>query len=391
MVAELVVGLAFGERVRRWLHLVFLAALLGTAVYQLIQTFAGWETTQGTRVAVAAGLVLAAVYARVSSAGTFLRYAAVGAVVFLAQFLAMSPVSAIVFGGRHAASDVAPTGLGDDAPPVVLVVFDGLPTEILLDGTGHIDEELYPNLAALAGDATWYRNHTTVAQATLGAVPAILSSTAAVGRPAAGGGVQLPRQHLHAAGRQPRGPRRRADHRPVPGAGVPRAGGVARSAACSATPATCGRRRCRSTVGKSRLIPYVFDDRDERTQAWIDEQDLSPEGRPGLYVLHMLSPHPAWEYLPDGSRYTGAARGPRGLFLENWSEWGTDVALQRHVLQTQDADRMLGELLDRLRRRGRVRRRPRGGDGRPRVRVRREASSTRARPTPTTTRSCGPP
>ena len=351
LVAEIVVGVALGERVRRWLHLACLAALLGLAVYQVIEMQAGWDTTVSTRVSVVAGLALAALCARVASTATFLRYAAVGAIVFLAQFLAMSPVSAIVFGGRHAAADAGAGGLGDDAPPVVLVVFDGLPTEILLDGDGQIDAGLYPNLGALAGDATWYRNHTTVAQATLSAVPAILSGTMPPAQETAPVASHYPGNIFTLLG----------DSHEVHGGelitglcpvkvcpeppGSPLAGllGDARDLWTS---------QMARTTGDPMLIPNVFEHRNERAEEWIATQDLTPDGRPGLYVLHLMSPHPTWEYLPDGSRYTVEADHPRGLFLEDWSDWGTEVARQRHVLQTQDADRMLGELLDRLRAEG---------------------------------------
>jgi hypothetical protein len=348
IVVEVAVGLLLGERVRRWFHLACLAVLLGAAVYQLIEETVGWETTVSTRVSVVAGLALAALCSRVTSSATFLRYASVGAIVFLAQFLAMSPTSAIVFGGRHAASDVGATGLGDDAPPVVLVVFDGLPTEALLDGHGQIDAELYPNLASLAGDATWYRNHTTVAQATLWAVPAILSGTLPPAEQPAPVATNYPENIFTLLG---------GSHEVHSGELIT---GLCPVRVCPEPPgspvgALLGDARdlwtsqMSNTVGNPRLIPYVFDDRDERTEEWIAAQDFTPGDRPGLYVLHMMSPHPTWEYLPDGSPYTTATNHPRGLFREDWSDWGTDIATQRHVLQTQNADRMLGRLLDRLR------------------------------------------
>jgi hypothetical protein len=65
--------------------------------------------------------------------------------------------------------------------------------------------------------------------------------------------------------------------------------------------------------------------------------------------VHLLVPHPLWEYLPDGSRYQAMSPQPAGLFIDTWSEWAIDVGRQRHVLQTQAADRLLGELVDRLR------------------------------------------
>ncbi len=60
-------------------------------------------------------------------------------------------------------------------PPIVFVVFDELPLNSLLDGSGEIDAGRYPNFAALAREAYWFRNATTVASNTSHAVPAILS------------------------------------------------------------------------------------------------------------------------------------------------------------------------------------------------------------------------
>ncbi len=56
-----------------------------------------------------------------------------------------------------------------------MVVFDEFSIESLLDGSGRVDASLYPELRELAGDATWYRNETTVAPYTEAAVPAILT------------------------------------------------------------------------------------------------------------------------------------------------------------------------------------------------------------------------
>ena len=97
------------------------------------------------------------------------------------------------------------------------------------------------------------------------------------------------------------------------------------------------------------LVPHVFWDRMGNAENWIETQDFTREGRPDLHVLHVLTPHPAWEHLPDGSGYAGSAERPRGLFIDSWSAWGVDVARQRHALQMQASDALLGDLLDRLR------------------------------------------
>ena len=56
---------------------------------------------------------------------------------------------------------------------------------MLMDRHERIDRSRYPHIAALADDATWYRNATTVNGATTMAVPAILSATSSEYRSAA--------------------------------------------------------------------------------------------------------------------------------------------------------------------------------------------------------------
>ena len=60
-------------------------------------------------------------------------------------------------------------------PAVVVVVFDQLPLVSLLDRDGRIDRTVYPNFAALANDATWFRNASAVSGLTHTALPAILT------------------------------------------------------------------------------------------------------------------------------------------------------------------------------------------------------------------------
>ncbi len=64
---------------------------------------------------------------------------------------------------------------GGDDPSVVLIVLDELPTQSLLDAAGGIDSVRFPNLAAFAGDATWYRHSSALAPATNSAVPSMLT------------------------------------------------------------------------------------------------------------------------------------------------------------------------------------------------------------------------
>ena len=62
----------------------------------------------------------------------------------------------------------------------------------------------------------------------------------------------------------------------------------------------------------------------------------------------------AWRYLPDGRQYPIEGVEYPGLASEGWvgPQWQVDQGFQRHVLQVQYVDRLVGRLLDALRARG---------------------------------------
>ena len=105
----------------------------------------------------------------------FTRYVAVAVPVFSLLFLFASPVTDIVFADDAEAMSAA----GIESPQrLVMLVLDEFAMSSLLDGEGRVDAELYPNFARLAGDATFYRNYTTVAPYTGLAVPTIVTGQA---------------------------------------------------------------------------------------------------------------------------------------------------------------------------------------------------------------------
>ena len=112
------------------------------------------------------------------------------------MFLLFSPVSELVLRHEAAAAEVS---LQSDTP-VVLVIFDELPTISLMGAGGQIDAASYPGFGQLAATSTWYRNATTVADGTFVAVPAISDGPAPSA--AAPDVAPVSAQRLHAAGRQ---------------------------------------------------------------------------------------------------------------------------------------------------------------------------------------------
>jgi hypothetical protein len=92
-------------------------------------------------------------------------------IVFLVLFIFFSDTHKLIFPAKNASAlGVKVSG----STPVVMVVFDELPTATLMDPSGRqIDKTLFPGFAKLAAQSTWYRNNTTVADFTGRAVPAI--------------------------------------------------------------------------------------------------------------------------------------------------------------------------------------------------------------------------
>jgi Sulfatase len=89
---------------------------------------------------------------------------------------------------------------------------------------------------------------------------------------------------------------------------------------------------------------------DDATAGWEKAIAALRErgSRPQLVFLHSTLPHGPWRFLPDGRQYPTPGNGYLGLARHVWSgpQWQIDQEFQRHVLQVQYTDRLLGRLLD---------------------------------------------
>ncbi|MFO7279168.1 MAG: sulfatase-like hydrolase/transferase [Thermoanaerobacterales bacterium] len=344
-----------GRRVRGWCHSALVGLAGGLAVWRLGVDATAWGRALVAGAAVAAGAVLLVARHRSATLATYLRFLGVASVGFLVQFLALSPTGELVVGGGGVAGvldgETALPAEAGDLPPVVVVVLDALPTTSLLDGHGRIDADLFPNLAALADDATWYRNHTTTALHTFQAVPSMLS------------------------GRLPSDPSPLPDHRNFPHNLFTLLGGTHDVEAVEQLTRLCPEVLCPPTrdgalgallgdavewwrggleeerATGAQILPGALEpDRLDEFLAWIEDQDFTPGDRPGLWFYHLVLPHEPYHLLDDGSRYEVVEEDPYGLFLGSiWHGTGVDVARQRHLLQLQAVDHALGVLIDRLR------------------------------------------
>jgi hypothetical protein len=311
------------------------------------------------------GLAVAFAHGRIGIVRQFFTALAPAALVVPALFL-LDPGVAQTFLPSESAAAVQTI---ERTPPIVLVVFDELPLNSLLDADEKIDAERYPNFAALARDAYWFRNASTVSSGTTWAVPAILS------------------------GRYPTTSEAVPTLRYYP---VNLFTTLARHYNIFASlrfQQLCPSRACRynsaipadtvpsllSDLGlvwlhivlpqplREALPPVVGDwaefggppaapTREIRNgRGGVFAEFLSAiDGQPArLHVIHSMLPHMAFEYVPSGRRYRAPdyqtrMEGGTRLF-ERVSPAYADTLHQRHLAQVGYVDRLVGDLIRRLR------------------------------------------
>ncbi|MGH9228463.1 MAG: sulfatase-like hydrolase/transferase [Acidimicrobiales bacterium] len=359
---EVVAGLVH-PRARRVLHLVFLGGLVAAFVVQAARPLADGPVLYA--LGAAAGAAAVAAYQRVEAVRAWLALAALAPAAFVGLFLLTSPTSRLL-------DDVDSAGAGDvgNPVPVVILVFDELPLTSVVDADGTIDAELFPNLAGLAAESTWFRNATAVSSSTWHAVPALVtgrlpdadSAPVAADHPDSlftllGDGGEL--NVVESVTRMC--PTDVCDDVTVLGA--PRGlGELLRDA----------RRVMRARLSPSGdtgdAVAGMVEERprgeapsedgfadfglDQPTRFRAFTERIVDE-RPALHYLHVLLPHVPYRYLPSGARYPGPDPD-LGRDGDQWTSepWPVDLGRQRHLLQVGYVDSLLGDVLDTLRERG---------------------------------------
>jgi hypothetical protein len=378
---ELAAGLA-GEWTRGTTHLLLVGGLLALLALEAGKTLTPARGPGLVAMGVAGGLLGGLVYATWPGLKLWLRYLAPAPLVFALLFLLVSPVSKLMLPppGDAAAS---PGGRITPEHPVVLLVLDEFPLTSLLDSGGRIDARLYPNFAKLAGHSTWYRNATAVSGLTNWAMPAMLSGRypTAAQEDASPTAAQYPDNLFTLLG----------ESYPIEQFQV--VSQLCPTRICKATrdsaPSGVGLRM--TLRDSARLFKQIVTPRDvdeNPTGAWLT-LDPEPERRPRaalgsgpvspvlreiaqgneprayynivksiegsdpptFYFMHLLLPHQPWTYLPDGRRYRDRGDGRNG---NGWTSepWPPRLSRQRHLLQTAETDRLLGQVMRRLQEQG---------------------------------------
>jgi hypothetical protein len=373
---ELAVGV-ISERVRRFLHLAAIFGLFTLLAVQVAKKLTDLRGPVLVGIALAAGVLAAALYARKSWVRLWLRYLAPAPVLFALLFLLLSPTSRLVLPTRAepTAGGATPAAAPGSHPPVVMILFDEFPLSSLLDAKGQIDKRVYPNFAELAGQSTWYRNATGVSGFTPWAMPAMLTGNypAKVKAPSY---TEYPDNMLTLFGRN-------YDLKVYETISQ-----LCPPSRCRSTAGNLDRVGLRAVVGDSARVykeivspydatvdPASFIDQTAAEETAKDGRPLDPQfrfnqlrlnqpsrfndflggltgsDRPTLHFLHLLLPHAPWRYFPSGNEYNFKTFG-RAFKSDQTPAPVVELAHQRHLLQTAYTDGLVGQVIDKLKAEG---------------------------------------
>jgi hypothetical protein len=368
---EAVVALA-DRRAGYVVHLVWVGALSTLLALTFVRRL-GWAPASSFAVSVALGALLAATYVRSAAVRSLCSVLGLAPVVIAVAFLFTSKASSLVTAGDPRVWNARPAS----PAPIVVVVLDALPVRLLMDDKSRIDRRRFPNFARFARSATWYPNATTVHENTVFAVPAMLDGK--LPEPGRDPTVQdhpdnlftlLGNTHEIRVSEEASNlcPARLCEHPNDRGAtarltlladdaSVVYSYLVAPDALRDRLPPINDRwRNFRDSpdTGRGQVVPrnpviarLVGGERPERFRTAVAA--IRPGRRPTLDFMHVLLPHEPLEYLPTGQRYQAVAGSGLNGPPSYDNEFLTDQALQRHMLQLGFVDRLLGQLIARLR------------------------------------------
>jgi len=228
------------------------------------------------------------------------------------------------------------TRLGDDTP-VVLVVLDELPTAELMTADGkRINTRRFPNIAAFASGATWYRDNVAAGDFTAWAVPGILT------------GNLVNELTIPTAAAQPNSIFTKLG----PGRTVHSLETVTELCPVAICPdghqgEAPGIDRADAFI-KAKFKPFA----PKEVKEWIKGVHAGPGT---LSFVHVESPHQPLRFVPSGQVYKpGPLAMPTDLTKNGWTTGDAAAAFVqgRHMLQAGYADRLVGRIMKKIRQNG---------------------------------------
>jgi len=379
-----------GERARELVHLGLVAGLFALIALEALKKLV---PMRGKRLALLALLLAAGfalLYHKRDWVRLWLRYLAPAPLVFALLFATTSPSAELLRPVRTAAVAPVRTASTKALPPIVMVFFDEFPLQSLLDSSGRIDRRVYPNFADFAAHSTWYRNATGVSGFTPYAVPAMLTGrypskvvapilqnfpenlftlfgswynlkvsetitqlcppvrcgVTAGSRDASGLGAVL----RDSAGLY------KSIVSPYDTPVNPASFADTQTAAAEAGGKGSKGRKKLDTKDPAALFKNNITNAELNAPSrFTDFLDSIKAGdpQPSLYFLHILLPHTPWRFEPDGALYNqGSLPFMLSLPEEQWPRQYVELTHQRHLLQLAYTDKLVGDLIQRLKDQG---------------------------------------
>ncbi|MBS0265555.1 MAG: sulfatase-like hydrolase/transferase, partial [Planctomycetes bacterium] len=261
--------------------------------------------------------------------------------------------------------------------PVVFVVLDEFCSMSVVNEQREIDAERFPNLAKLAGGATWYRNSTSVFPDTWQALPSMLSGRypTTAWAPTVADLPQNLFSVIEATGAYewtafepvsrlaPRQPVRRTAEAPSVARQITSILPTLQKVLLFHIAPTELQKRLPeipklwfglhevSDVDPTQrrgVIRYgLGDDRQQQFNHFL--HCLTDSEQPQLFFCHVLLPHIPWCYLPSGRKCLAETQAWELLSDDALiDELYAEQSQQRYLLQLQYTDLQVGRLLDRL-------------------------------------------
>lgn len=234
----------------------------------------------------------------------------------------------LVYASSHDEREAEAAGKGK--PPVVLLMFDEFPADLLLGPDGKVDAGRYPAFAELARSSYWFPNATTTYDSTTKAIPQIIDGR--FPRP-----NTTPDYHGH--------PRSLYDVFGRKGYDIHHV----EAATSICPPRWCpGARR-----GRPAILTQLQEGRRERLARLLGS--IRPTDRPTFWLGHILLPHGPYMFLPSGKQTRPDWQDPIPGMNSTpgfYSDYQALHAQQRLQLQIGFVDRELGRLFARMRRQG---------------------------------------
>ena len=352
---------------------------------------------QGASALIAAlliSIVVILLYRKAPALRMFFKFLSPAVLVFPILFLFLSRATPLLLSNQNNAGPGQITL--HSKPDIVFLVLDEFPLVSLLNSGLEIDRVRYPNFARLADQSNWYQGTTTAAETTVMSVPALLS----------GLNPKLTTKLLPIAANYPRNlfSLLHDDYRMIANE---TATSLCPENVCRTenleisrentligliqdlkliyrhivTPAPWStrlppisnawsgftaieeqREKFRTDSGgleNARALAKLSANVSWRTRSSEVEQFITaiqPGEQPQLFYLHALLPHAVWRYLPGGQQYLTDepweaikhSKEPSQSDIWHDDRFAVYQQWQRHLLQVQYVDTLLGMLLDQL-------------------------------------------